>query len=1369
MSISSHKRRQRRRTRLTLIASVLLLLVGGVAALYHVQKGRQQSPKLDPGPRDAAIAMVARGEHEAALEAFLPYFEARQTTPAMLKAWSQARLNTPLPDAQHISQAATQLRAVLRQNADDTEAAKQLLTLLSRYPQGVENEIITLTDKVLQHDASNTNVHRPRALGLASLKQYANALKSLKLFLADHPDDLQMQRLKLDMMNGEKQPHSVILTQAQHVFEALPDTALGSLTLAHAKLITGDRSGARPLLATAVTQSITDPQWVMQTVQMLDAAGTHIAVLPYLEQQFTAGPPFSQNPELVGELILRRFEAGRVGPSLELLDTGIALESLYMSSFEAIARHAIGQRDQARTLIRDLATHSTNRYRAAARLLNAALPENDSSPDTKAIIEAAGAIREHKVNIAYLDALIANAHQRQGQNEAAETAYKKALSQRPSWAGPCVGLAELYLSQNNQEQAYRYATAAGKREGRSLRVAVITARAAEARIAQLSPAQLAELSNIIDSVQNAQPGEPHTAVLKVNVLAHQGDTDGAANAARHAAHITPPLNEKTTLKLAAIARRHHLGVADELEAAYLERFGQTPRIAITRALETAAAGDNQTALDQFDASMPNNPNPEWLVNRALIYERLGHAEALDHWIQASESAPDNARVQKHVLTSAAIWTDRDLADRIINRLKKAAPNDNAWRIERARFLLTGNPQDPVATADQVDKLLNVVTKSSVPTLNVLVMQATSRRLKGDAQGAAQLLEKALQQNPSDPALQLELAQALASAGNQSRALNIIRQTLTQKNLPDQLLRTSHQLLQNLGDSNAASPLETLRDRKTANNQDLWLLVQHYRTSQRLNDAVALLPDLLANDGAPASAQAIALAADIYSAADQPDAARAALKQLDTLDIPETQKLTLHAAHAAASGSIDEAAAGFAAATAADPKNSAAWRNLVEFQLRAGQSRAALASAQEAIHAQGATPGIEALHAQSSVIQSLPPNPTLIPLYSAIVNGTPAARDAATQTLQTLHRLTTDPNTTPNQHVTELIALANDHPQIEAIEVLAIAALRHAGQPQSALQRATAAGERFPRSPSLAQALAQGYAQQSNWSQALIATNTWRRLVPGGSLAADTLAAQAHRHLGHADRALDVLSPYRSRILARPETTPVLTRQYTMLLAMANRTNESRDILKPLLPSSTYWRMTWLDVATQGIHDTRQAGRWIQDVEDVLDENQLIERSAIAQAWWALGRRDNHPAYLERARTRLANLAADPDANTDVWFFLGSIAEHDGDSATAAQHYRKALALTPNAVNVRNNLAMVLSNNPNATDDQLAEAINLAASVTTDRPQEPNYHDTHAAVLLTAKHYDQALAAIQHAIDLDPSNPEWRKRHDQITAAMNAGI
>ena len=193
MSLTRQQRRQRRRTRLTLLASALVLTVGGVAALYYVQKSRQQGPVLDAGPREAAIALVSQGRYAEALDAFEPYVAAGQTPPATLVAWAKARLNVPLPDGEQVGQAVNALRVVMREDPNNTPAALQLLAVLSRYPSGVENEIINLADRVLETDPNNPDAQRARALGVASHKRYGDAARTLDAYLIHRPNDLRMR------------------------------------------------------------------------------------------------------------------------------------------------------------------------------------------------------------------------------------------------------------------------------------------------------------------------------------------------------------------------------------------------------------------------------------------------------------------------------------------------------------------------------------------------------------------------------------------------------------------------------------------------------------------------------------------------------------------------------------------------------------------------------------------------------------------------------------------------------------------------------------------------------------------------------------------------------------------------------------------------------------------------------------------------------------------------------------------------------------------------------------------------------------------------------------------------------------------------
>ncbi|MEL7089964.1 MAG: tetratricopeptide repeat protein, partial [Planctomycetota bacterium] len=193
-------------------------------------------------------------------------------------------------------------------------------------------------------------------------------------------------------------------------------------------------------------------------------------------------------------------------------------------------------------------------------------------------------------------------------------------------------------------------------------------------------------------------------------------------------------------------------------------------------------------------------------------------------------------------------------------------------------------------------------------------------------------------------------------------------------------------------------------------------------------------------------------------------------------------------------------------------------------------------------------------------------------------------------------------------------------------------------------------------------------------------------------------------------------------------------------------------------------MAMLDAAVLSVAATRQAGGWLESVEAAIPDESWNERAALAQAWWTLGQRDSFSPYLDRGRQQAKSLAQTPAASAELWYFLGTIGEADGDLGSAEEAYRRAIALNPDTVFARNNLAMVLAE----YGGDLNEAVGLAERVIEARPEDPNFHDTLAFVLMQAGRLDEAERAIRVAMELDPSNPAWRVRLEEINARRADG-
>ena len=154
---------------------------------------------------------------------------------------------------------------------------------------------------------------------------------------------------------------------------------------------------------------------------------------------------------------------------------------------------------------------------------------------------------------------------------------------------------------------------------------------------------------------------------------------------------------------------------------------------------------------------------------------------------------------------------------------------------------------------------------------------------------------------------------------------------------------------------------------------------------------------------------------------------------------------------------------------------------------------------------------------------------------------------------------------------------------------------------------------------------------------------------------------------------------------------------------------------------------------------------------------------LTQAYLSLGRRNSRPELVQTARDLAAQLSQRATADATTWFTLGMIDESLRNLDQAADAYRRAVELEPAAVGPRNNLAMVLADAGGPYDEALS-VIDRAIELS---DPSPNLQDTRAYVLLQAQRYDEAIAAVRIAMQLDPANPAWPRRLSEIQAKQAA--
>ncbi|MEM1107073.1 MAG: tetratricopeptide repeat protein [Planctomycetota bacterium] len=1348
--MSQSARRRRRNIRLGIVGAVVLLLVGGVS-IRVLTMGGGSDPRLTDPRRVAGLAAFEAGDTQEILAQLGPYLEQfPYGDPEARFAFSKTQLEQAEGDPVREIEAAMGLRLVLRDQPDFLPAARLLLPILTEYPRGVEEEGLRLAKQLLQDDREDPAALKANAVLLPRTGRDSEALPAIIKYLDKQPNDISAHRLAFAVMKRMNKTNRALLDHAaSYQASEQVDETTAQLIQANALLLTEDRAAAVQTLRDLASSPPADQAFAKQQVLVMDEAAMFAESLAYLESLYA-----KQHPALpLDELIRRRFEAGRGVEALTLIDS-LTDPSSIQRIIKTLVLAGRGDAEAASAVAEGFAAEQTQASKAIAAVLTAAIRANRDGLEP--VMDAGRGLRDAGVANPYLELIVAEAFDRSGQPERAIPRYQSALQMRPSWASPCLGLAELYLSQNNPTEAMNFAAAAVQRQPRSVAGRIALAEALGADPQRLNGEQRQEILNMIDLVQAAQPGEPRTLALRIAVLAGSGDTETATAALFRALNADPPPSQTAMVTLIEAAKRYNLDPEGKTQAAYVDRFGQTVAITMVQAQRLIDAGRADEALRFFDESQPAAPGAEWAVNRALLLEKVGRPEAVAAWSAVGDNYPNDLRIQQAILTSSVAWQDRSSIDDTIKRLRKLTGEEDAgWMIERARWLLTS--ADPIAAAEEADGYLDTALNIEPDSAQALALRGRSQRLLGNPRLAVSLLKQAVTLNPTNANTQVELALAQRDTGADKVALETAqRAALLSEATPDAQRRAAQVMIDGKRFRDAADILANLVASDTAQTQDVFTLTQLYRQTKQDGRALALTDKLLANP----TPETVAVAADLLAQASRTDEAEAALSKLDALEVEASEKLRIRAAHAAAYGSSEAADEAWVAAVQAAPQNPDVWLQLIGLRLRNNRTIEAIASAQAAAAKFPDHKGFNYFANEGVLISRMADEPGAAALGISLLEED-KHQTAAIEALRVLDRARTGQLSTEDL-TDRLVEMAEATPDFESLWLLSVSKEFDAGRIDSATARADEARERFPESVRSARLATEAYSVAGRWEDVLPAAEAWRLLTTGSTWEADALAARAHREIGRPEAAAGLLLPYTSAVNAQPEAMPMLTKELALSLASTGRANEARKLLEPLLPDGTRWRMAWIDVVILGVPSWRQASRWLETLEKVMPQDAPTERATLAQAWWTIGMRNDNAALRQRGREMAAALAQTQiTEDAGLWFFVGTAAEIDGDFAEAESSYRRALALNSREPGASNNLAMILADH----GGDLAEAELLARTAIEVSPNEANYFDTLAHVLRRRGRLDEAREAIQKAIDIDPGNPAWQDRLNEMVLAQ----
>ncbi|BAM03248.1 tetratricopeptide repeat protein [Phycisphaera mikurensis] len=1359
-------RRRRRLQRLTLLAAAFVVLAAGVAGLYLFQQHRNESRQLLL--RQEGLAAYAAGDMPVAAAKLGDYVDARPDADAeTLLAAAEASYRAPLPGAAHVRRAQqwlVRLRAIDPKN----QAGNDLLLEIAETHLGPEQGERVATD-VLDGDPQNGRARLLRASRRLALNNPADALADAEKQLELEPGDAEASLLRVQARLALGEDAELVAADADAALaaaEAAGDASRAQrpglrLAAAFAELRAGRTDRARELLEEAAGEPPADGRFAVRLTRLLDATNNFAAANAYVAAHAASFPPVD-GPGV--ELTRRLFEAGRledVAARLGGLDGNAPTELL---AIRAMSLAELGRRDQAEATLDLLADHADPigvRWERPLRLFYA---QPRLAPR---VLEAAAESVDNGLAHPYLLAIMGRCHAEVDDFAAALTQHRAAAEARNAWAAPRVLAARALLELDRPAEAEAEATGAYLRRTDLLEPLVLKAEAM-ARLPGREQQTLDLTAKLLEQV----PDEPRLVVLEAATLAQRGDDQAARAAIERAVRRDPPLPPASLLELARVGQAAGLDtdtlVLDRLNEAY----GDRPELIYARAARLAAEGQPDAGLALIRPRVVAD-DPSWRLLEATYLQLIDDPGAREAWAATSEAFPSVLEVQRRVLASPLVLADRELSDRVIERVRSLAGSENLqWRMARARWLLDGpgaeagagaggSPADDAAAAE-AEKLLDEVLSRARDDAEALLLRARAHERQGRTLEAARDAEAALQQASDSPSLRLEVARLQQAVGNFPAALaNLVAVADGPADRLDAAqTRSAALLLAAQGDyARAIGLLERLQNRPEGamGAREQLLLGQLYAQVGQEDAASRTMEALLAAEPDAASLQ---WAAGFYAESGDPERAQAVLDRLEGAGVEPGRRRAILADHAARYGSLREALAEFEAAVAAGDPGAAS--RLAGFNLGQGRGEAALDAARAGLAggAAGEEPGLADLVARADAVGALAGDPAFRPILQRLLRESDPGLRASISAALTLAADTAAP---PVEKLSRLRQMARDADGIVELQTLAAQLHLRAGRNEEALALAEAAAIAHPNAVPPAQARALAFFALERWDDALASAMDWRRRSARDPLAADLLIARSRLAKGQPAEAEAALAPYLRFAEELPGQMADFAAVYGRALAESGRAREATDFLGGHL-DLPQWRAAALAI-TPSLRDADARSAWLETLTAAVPESEPSERFRVANAWWALhlagGVTARDAPDAGRVALRLVTaLAERPDATMPVHAAAGMMAESLGEPQTAVAAYRRALDLNPDAQAVRNNLAMVLIGDDGPAIDAAA-GLQLAREAVAAEPENADFRDTLALAQVANGNVQEALRTIEVAIDLEPSKSAWRDRQAEI--------
>jgi predicted Zn-dependent protease len=1317
------------------ITILVVLFVGGCVLLGGLWAARKYQIRRQYAQfRVEGLAAVERGDNPAALEPLRKYLGRYPSDVEVLVGYAHARQTVELPRRAHLGQAIQILQHVLRLDPSRTAQRRELLALY--VGAGLAPEALDMADSLLKLDPDDVPSLRARAAVLMGQRKFPEALVAAQHWAEVDKNNVQAHLFVAGVLQASK-GQAAALEYAQSLHDKQISEPTAQLVEALGMLQANRPNDARPLLQKVAASHPTDQTLVLT---LADAMGRLGMVREALEVLRGAGDDSDVRQHLLRQI----WQSGDMQAYVDLVPTPAAAPASRRAeelALKIVSLRRLQKQDQAQALLDELKRSGGELEEGWLAALDTLQGAPLSQADAAHVHDACRAALASDPSNPFLIQCLADASRIVGEQDQALQMFTQLADRYPGWLLPILRVAEMQMARGKIDQALDAAGVGFSRAPQNVRMAAVLAVVWDAAVQRGVRRDAPQLLGFVQQIQQSIPGEELSLGVYVRQLAAAGQLDQAKAALRTAVTDgSQNPSEASLLGWAQLSRELKLDLEEQCLARCVALHGLTPQIAFLQAFLLFDAGKPDEGLQSLrarmaDAHATGAGAAAWEMVEARYLDLMQSPLAAAAWSRLADAHESDLLVQQAVLSSPEARKDRELQARSIDRLRKISGENNpAWRLARARWLVSGSLND--VDAQQAAALLSDVVKNAPDSLEARFLLARCFERLNKLPQAIEQLNAAAQLSPDSRSIQLFLAELLQRRGDYTESRKLLDRVAGGEFPNPEQRRRAAILLAQQGDSGAAMSL--LEQGKESSRDAELLMADLSLQNNDLEHAAALSAKLMQSP----DIKTIAIAAEIYAALGRMSEAQAVLARLDTLDIDPAAREEVRARFMMKHGSGQEAVARLHAAAAASPDNPATWQSLIASTLFQSGPAAAMQALDEARKHLPDDPALQALQQRRPLIEAAAAR-GLIPLALGLVNANAPDSDAMIDAATTLTR---DGADNPAQALLDLSQLGRRYPRSLVVQATVIDRYLALNRPREAASLASAAVQAFPTSAQPARQAVSAFAALENWPQAAAMARIWRQRSGGDAIEADAAYASMVSRMGQPELGAAALQTYTDRAADRPDAFARPVAQRALLLYQANKPADAEALLQPLLGKPPIFQ-AWADAAT-GLPQ-ELAASWMERLAAVSDHSLAADmRLAISRA--VLADRYTDPVQAAAAKAGFVAVAARDQLSPQDQLTAAIYLESLDDTDAAEPIYRRLVALDPSQPIAMNNLAMIL-----ARRDELPAALALAAAAVKAAPREPNLLDTLAFVQSRARDYPAAIANLRDAVKYEPFSFNWR--------------